>query len=120
MFKHYAEDDTCFEINTAKSVVLVSAANVQERELWEDEIWKHKKAKREKRIKSLLFRVSKKNIDFEEYKDEQKKKYDADIDRQNAVKNRRKLPTPQLRSTSNSNNQESPVSTPPTSSNHSL
>jgi hypothetical protein len=116
LFKHYAEDETCFEINTSKSLILVSAANVQEKELWEDEIWKHKKVKREKRIKSLLFRVSKKNVDFEEYKDEQKKKYEAEIDRQIAVKNRKKTPTPLLRA--NTQQQESSSeSTPPTASN---
>jgi hypothetical protein len=49
VFKHFANDETCFEINTAKQSILVAAASQQERERWEDEIWNHKKLRREKK-----------------------------------------------------------------------
>ena len=98
MFKHFTQDDSVFELTACDTTLLIGTKNSHERECWEDEIWKQKQMSSHnkssipssikqsfKKAKNLINKVTKKELDFQQYKAMQRKKYEEEMEIQNAV-----------------------------------
>jgi hypothetical protein len=78
LFKDFADEAFCFEINTANYSTIVCTASKREKENWKTEIVRHKTNRREQRVKNVMLKEGKQSIDIEEYKRQQREKFEQE------------------------------------------
>jgi len=78
LFKDFVDDECCWEINTSGHSFLVCVASKREKDNWKSEIVKQKSSRREQRVKNVMLKEDHKNIDLEDYKRQQREKFEQE------------------------------------------